>query len=127
MDDDFKRAVRRIVRRDPRFSPRAFDLVRDGLARAVKTAMAGGAPLRHVSGAELSHGIRRVALRRYGPLALPTLEAWGLHSTLDFGHCVFALIQAGVFDRSPSDSLDDFRDVFSFHDAFVAPFLPHLS
>lgn len=125
MDDDFARAVRDIVRRGSPYSPRAFFLVRDGLARAVKTVMANGAPLRHVSGAELSHGIRRVAIRRYGPLAAPTLEAWGLHETLDFGHCVFALIENGIFDRSPTDSLDDFRDVFTFHDAFLAPFLPH--
>ena len=124
MDDDFARAVRSIVRRGSPYSPRAFFLVRDGLARAVKTAMAGGAPLRHVTGAELSEGIRRVALRRYGPLTLPTLEAWGLHETLDFGRIVFSLIENGVFDSSPSDSLDDFHDVFDFPTAFAKPFLP---
>ncbi len=123
MDDEFARAVRAIVRRDPRYSPRAFFLVRDGLAHAVKTAMADGSPLRHVTGAELSHGIRRVALRRYGPLALSTLEAWGLRETIDFGRIVYALIENGIFDRSPDDSLEDFRDVFDFRDAFLSPFL----
>ena len=124
MDDDFARAVRAIVRRDPRYSPRAYFLVRDGLARAVKTALADGSPLRHVTGAELSEGIRRVALRRYGPLTLATLEAWGLRETLDFGNIVYSLIETGVFDRSPDDSLEDFRNVFSFRTAFAKPFLP---
>ena len=37
---------------------------------------------------------------------------------------VFNLIGAGIFGKTEQDSLDDFKSVYTFHDAFVKPFLP---
>jgi uncharacterized repeat protein (TIGR04138 family) len=40
------------------------------------------------------------------------------HHTLDFGQIVFAMIEAGQFQKTADDRLDDFRDVFDFRSAF---------
>jgi uncharacterized repeat protein (TIGR04138 family) len=41
-----------------------------------------------------------------------------VHRTDDFGRIVFAMIDAGLFSKSQRDSLDDFRCVFDFQEAF---------
>ena len=51
-------------------------------------------------------------------MARTVLEHWGIHSTADMGEIVYALIDYRVLIKQDSDSLDDFRDVFSFDDAF---------
>jgi len=73
---------------------------------------------RHVSGKELLEGIRSYALEQYGPLARTVLNYWGLHETVDFGHIVFALVEAGILRKQPEDTLQDFEKVFDFKDAF---------
>jgi uncharacterized repeat protein (TIGR04138 family) len=73
---------------------------------------------RHVSGPQLCEGLRDIALERYGPLATMVLGVWGIHGTIDFGHIVFALVDAGMLFKRPCDTVDDFRDVYDFADAF---------
>ena len=36
-------------------------------------------------------------------------------------------MKAGIFGKTEKDSLDDFRSVYSFHDAFVTPFKPEVT
>jgi uncharacterized repeat protein (TIGR04138 family) len=52
------------------------------------------------------------------------LEAWGIHSCEDFGAIVFNMIEHKVASKTESDSMDDFRGGYDFHDAFRKPFLP---
>jgi hypothetical protein len=33
-------------------------------------------------------------------------------------------VEVGIFGKTDSDSIADFTDVYSFHDAFVAPYQP---
>ncbi len=104
-----------VAERDGRYSERAYLFVLRALEYAVQQLPAR----RHLTGAELLDGIRRLATQLYGPTAPLVLEHWGIHTTLDFGHIVFALVEAGVLTKTDDDSLEDFRDVFDFEEEFV--------
>ncbi len=52
------------------------------------------------------------------------LNEWGVKSTDDFGQIVFNLVNGGVLGKNETDSPTDFKNVFSFDDAFVKPFVP---
>jgi hypothetical protein len=45
-------------------------------------------------------------------------------ATDDFGQIVFNLVNGGVLGKNDTDSPNDFKNVFSFDDAFVKPFVP---
>ena len=78
---------------------------------------------RHLTGAELSEGVRLFAIEQFGEMAYFTLNSWGLKSTYDIGCIVFKMIDKEVFSKQEGDSLDDFRNVYSFKEAFP----PHLA
>ena len=73
---------------------------------------------RHVSGKELSEGLRDYALEQFGPLARTVLEYWGIRSTLDFGKIVFLLIDTQLLRKTEEDSIHDFENVYDFPQAF---------
>ena len=73
---------------------------------------------RHITGQELASGCRDLALERFGVMARLVLEHWGIRSTADIGNIVFALVDLGMLLSQPTDSLDDFHDVFRFEQAF---------
>jgi uncharacterized repeat protein (TIGR04138 family) len=37
---------------------------------------------------------------------------------------VFNLIRVNIFGRTDTDSIEDFKGGYDFHEAFVAPFIP---
>jgi len=100
----------------------AFDFVRDGLAHTVATVSADGPEApgggRHVSGQQLCMGLREYAILRYGLMAPAVLAHWNVARTDDFGRIVFAMVDAGLMSKTPQDSLDDFRAVYDFAEAF---------
>ena len=81
-------------------------------------------PIAHVSGQELLHGLREFALKEYGPMSKAVLNEWGIKTTDDFGQVVFNLVNSGVLGKNENDSPNDFKNVFTFDDAFVKPFVP---
>lgn len=125
---DVNEIVALIRKEDSRFDRLAYGFVRDGLEHAVKELKRRDASRakvsRHVSGRELSEGLRDYALEQFGPLAKTVLNGWGIHETIHFGDIVYNLIDYNVFSKTESDSREDFANVFKFEDAFVAPFLP---
>jgi len=78
----------------------------------------------HIRGPVLLDGLRRYALKRFGPMVPMVFEAWGVRTTEDFGRMVFQLIDAGFLKATHDDSMEDFKEVFDFHAAFVLPFQP---
>lgn len=76
---------------------------------------------RHVSGQELCLGLRSLAVEKYGLLAHTVLRGWGVRSTEDFGKIVYAMVDTGLLRTSEDDSLDDFRGVYEFAEAFDGP------
>ena len=55
-------------------------------------------------------------------MAMTVLEYWRITSSEDIGNMVFALIGAGVFGKTDSDTPEDFHQALNFHAAFVTPF-----
>ena len=78
---------------------------------------------RHVTGAELAWACRDLALERFGLLARPVLEHWGILATKDFGRIVFDLVGAGLLVTQPDDRPEDFLAVYDFGDAFGGPYI----
>lgn len=104
----------RLRRRYPCYHETAYVFILSGLQFTIDRL---GQP-RHITGRELAEGCRDLALERWGLMARAVLEFWGIHSTLDLGEIVFALIECGVLVRRENDSLADFEDVYSFEDVF---------
>jgi uncharacterized repeat protein (TIGR04138 family) len=66
----------------------------------------------------LLDGCRALAIERYGVLARTVLAYWGVTTTVDFGDIVFTLVDLGLLQSQPSDTREEFMDVFDFEDAF---------
>ncbi|MCH2135633.1 MAG: hypothetical protein MK101_03510 [Phycisphaerales bacterium] len=100
----------------------AYDFVQRGLAETAhkihEHADSFGEQDRHVTGQELCLGLRDFAIDQYGLLAPMVLELWHIRRTEDFGKMVFAMIDLGLMQRRPEDSMDDFRAVYDFREAF---------
>ena len=73
---------------------------------------------RHITGRELSLACRDLALDRFGVMAGIVLESWGVKSTADLGDAVFALVDLGLLMSQPTDTREEFIEVFDFDQAF---------
>jgi len=96
------------------YTPEAYQFV----LHALNFTLAELGEQRHVSGLELSDGIRKLARTEFGPMAKHVLNAWGLHTTRDFGEVVFALVDCGHLRKTEDDSIEDFDERFDFQQAF---------
>jgi uncharacterized repeat protein (TIGR04138 family) len=121
---DFCEKLEQIVQQDPRFDREAYHFLRDALDFTIKARKKARETDPHVTGQQLLEGVRQYALRQYGPMVLTVLNYWGVRRCEDFGDMVFNFIRAGVFGKSETDSVDDFKGGYSFHEAFIAPYLP---
>ncbi len=106
--------VEEICSRDPRYRPDSYEFVMQALHFTQKQHKRAG----HVSGKELLEGIRRFALKTYGPMTRTVLEYWGIKNTGDFGNIVFNMIGAKLFAKTEQDCPEDFNDVYDFESAF---------
>jgi len=121
----FAEALDSIVASDPRYQREAYIFLRDALDFTTKQQKkAKGTTVRHVSGPELLEGVRQYALKEFGPMVVTVFENWGIRSCEDIGHMVFNLIGAGIFGKTDQDSIEDFKAVYDFRDAFVKPYAP---
>ena len=121
----FAEALDSIVASDPRYQRDAYVFLRDALDFTTKQQKkVKGATVRHVSGPELLGGVRQYALKEFGPLVMTVFDNWGIHSCEDIGNMVFNLIGAGIFGKTEEDSIEDFKNVYDFEEAYVRPFAP---
>ena len=116
---------------DGRYPQEAFAFLHDGLghavefvhgAEALREAAAKGDPdpqQLHVTGQQLCHGLRDLAIDRWGPLARTVLSQWNIRGTIDFGNMVYLLIDNEFMRKTDEDSVEDFRDVYDFETAFA--------
>ena len=70
----------------------------------------------HIPGQKLCLGVKSLALKQYGDLALPMIRQWGLHTTSDIGSIVYNLIASGDLEASPHDKRSDFDNVYDFEE-----------
>ena len=121
----FAEALDSIVTSDPRYQREAYIFLRDALDFTTKQQKkVKGTTVRHVSGPDLLGGVRQYALREFGPMVITVFDSWGIRSTEDIGHMVFNLIGAGIFGKTDEDSIEDFKAVYDFQEAFAKPFAP---
>ena len=99
---------------EPRFHEHAYLFV----LAALEFSQTRLTERRHITGGELAHACRDLALQRFGVMARMVLEHWGVKSTSDIGDIVFALVELGLLSSQPTDSKADFLNVFSFDRAF---------
>ena len=121
----FPEALESVVANDPRYQRDGYIFLRDALDFTTKhQKKIKGVSVRHVTGPELLDGVRQYALKEFGPMVMTVFDSWGIHSSEDVGHMVFNLIGAGVFGKTEEDSIEDFKNVYDFEEAFVRPFSP---
>ena len=121
----FAEALDSIVASDPRYQREAYIFLRDALDFTTKQQKKiKGAAVRHVAGPELLEGVRQYALKEFGPMVVRFFPTGAFARCEDIGHMVFNLIGAGIFGKTDEDSMDDFKAVYDFRDAFVKPFQP---
>ena len=92
------------------------------LVKAIEAAGGCEKINRHVSGRDLCWGLRDYALERWGLLARMVLESWRVKNTHDFGRIVFGFIDFDLMRKQPEDDVEDFKEVYSFVEAFEEPF-----
>lgn len=121
----FHDAIAQISKRDARFDPDAYLMIKEALDFTVNRAKERNEGTnRHVSGPELLEGFRDYILENFGPMSFTMLREWGVHSCTHVGEMVFHLIGEQVFGKQDSDSVEDFSEIYQFDEAFVVPFLP---
>ncbi|MCY2929927.1 MAG: hypothetical protein NTV86_10615 [Planctomycetota bacterium] len=121
MFDSPEHSFEDVIRKDGRYPREAFAFMQEGLNRAVKkvhgdTELAPGK--RHVTGRQLCLAMRELAVDNWGLLARLVLQRWNIRATIDFGNMVYLLIEHDLMAKTEEDSIEDFRDVFDFAEAF---------
>jgi len=111
---DFYRAVEEICEKDKRYKSDGYEFLMQALYFTQKKLK----KQTHVSGKELSEGLRDFAIEQYGPMAKTVLKHWGITRTQDFGSIVFNMIDRKILSKTDEDSIDDFKDVYDFEVAF---------
>jgi uncharacterized repeat protein (TIGR04138 family) len=104
----------RIRLRERRFDERAYLFV----LAALEYQQQRMAERRHITGQELATACRDLALERFGVMSRLVLEHWGIRTTADIGHIVFALVELGMLLSQPTDTHEAFQGVFDFDQAF---------
>lgn len=103
-----------ILNKDKRYELEAYSFIMSSLDYTMKQLKRKG----HVTGQELSEGIKDYALQQFGPMARSVLEKWGIKNTSDFGEIVYNMINAGLLGKTETDSKNDFHERFDFKEAF---------
>jgi uncharacterized repeat protein (TIGR04138 family) len=118
-----------VVQRDPRYAYEAYEFLFSALSHTQQ--LLGRVPVDdgsvpeaqyHVSGPELLHGIRDLALREFGFMARVVFRLWGINRTDDFGEIVFNLVAENLMSKTDQDSPADFQNVFDLDQALVQDF-----
>jgi uncharacterized repeat protein (TIGR04138 family) len=114
-----KKNLEQIAKEDGRYNPMAVRFVYEGLAYTAKNVIEEP---EHVSGQVLCEGLRRLAIERWGRLAKLVLNDWSVRTTRDFGEIVYLMIKHKWMSAQPTDSIDDFNDVYDFKTVFKDQF-----
>jgi uncharacterized repeat protein (TIGR04138 family) len=107
-------ALLTILDKDKRYDPEAYSFIMASLDYTMRKLKRKG----HVTGQELSDGVKDYCLEQFGPLSRLVLEKWGIKSTNDFGEIVFNLINSGLLGKTEEDRKEDFHNRYDFKEAF---------
>lgn len=115
-----------VIKKDNRYSIQAYQFVFEALDYTAsslgKKYNSSKEEERHVTGQELSEGIKQCVLERFGYMARKVLEQWGITKSADFGEIVFNLVESGLMGKTETDTREDFKDVYDFKQEFDIKF-----
>jgi uncharacterized repeat protein (TIGR04138 family) len=114
-----KKNLEQIAAEDGRFCVPAIRFVYEGLGYTAKNV---ATEPKHVSGETLCEGLKKLAIEKWGRLALLVLNHWDITTTRDFGEIVYLMIRNEWMSAQPTDSIDDFNDVYDFKTVFKDQF-----
>jgi uncharacterized repeat protein (TIGR04138 family) len=114
-----KKTPEEIAKQDSRYNAQAIRFVYEGLGYTAKEVATKPT---HVSGQTLCEGLRKLALEKWGRLAMLVLNTWQVKTTRDFGEIVYLMIKHEWMSAQPTDSIDDFNDVYDFKTVFKDQF-----
>ena len=119
-DENFMQLVEKIVQRDLRYRPGAYEFVSDAVTYTIRTLQRENLSRekRHVSGGELIRGVVRYAESQFGPLAWEVLSDWGITTGPAIGDVVFNMIEVGLLTAGKKDSREDFNEIKSLKPLF---------
>jgi len=124
-----KKKLEEIARADGRFSTGALKFVYEGLGYTAKKIPTDPSTERsavtrpaHITGDVLCDGLRKLAVEKWGRLAMLVLNSRGIKTTRDFGEIVYLMISNNWMSAQPTDSIDDFNDVYDFKTVFKDQF-----
>jgi uncharacterized repeat protein (TIGR04138 family) len=120
-----EKSVQQVIEDVGLYPPEAYAFIQQGLSFTVQKMhgkLKDPKASHHVTGQDLCEGLRDLALAQWGRLARTVLRRWNITSTLDFGRMVFALVDAGLMQKTEEDSVDDFRNVYDFRTAFESEY-----
>jgi uncharacterized repeat protein (TIGR04138 family) len=115
MDEEFYSIISTICGQDSRYYPEAYEFVMEALNFSQKKFKKS----KHISGEELLAGIRALLLKKFGPMAMPVLQHWGIKSTDDFGNIVYNLVENQVLAKDSHDHYDSFKNAYDFGEVFI--------
>jgi len=116
-----KKNLEQIALEDGRYSAKAIGFVYEGLGYTAKKIVSEE-KANHVSGQTLCEGLRKYSLERWGRLAKSVLNDWDIKTTRDFGEIVYLMIKNEWMSAQPTDSIDDFNNVYDFQTVFKDQF-----
>jgi uncharacterized repeat protein (TIGR04138 family) len=101
-----------------RFVDAALRFTQQDLGRMVGAEEEHDEDSAHISGPELLHGIREMAIKEFGMMSMAVFDHWGVKTTDDFGRIVFDFIERGAMRKTDRDQLADFVNVYDFQETF---------
>ncbi len=114
-----KETLEKIAKADGRYCAAALRFVYEGLGFTTKKVEEE--PY-HITGSSLCEGLRKLAIEKWGRLAKMVLNSWDIKTTRDFGDIVYLMIEHKWMSAQPTDSVDDFNDVYDFKAIFKDQF-----
>ncbi len=119
---DTWKKLQKIIDKDNRYSVHSYQFIFEALdftsSRLGRKYNSAREEERHVSGRELTEGIKQYALMKFGYMTRIVFLQWGITKSADFGEIVFNLVESGLMGKTESDSLDDFEDIYDFQVEF---------
>jgi uncharacterized repeat protein (TIGR04138 family) len=121
MVQELPSSIEEVIRADGRYPPEAYTFLHNALSCAVAEVYGDNQASpgqHHVTGRQLCEAARDHAIDKWGMLAMTVLARWNITETIDFGNMVYLLIEHDFMKKTDEDSLEDFRDVYDFDEAF---------
>ena len=120
---EFEAIVESIYEKDSRYKEDAYTFVMEALNYTQKKFKRS----KHVKGGEMLKGMRELLIQKFGPMTRTVLDHWGIKSTEDFGNIVFNLVENRVLSKTEDDSIEEFRNGYSFEEAFETGYRKQLA